>query len=538
MDKRSTANPPPPPSLLGKWPWLIILLVLLLVGFIRYRLVDMPLERDEGEYAYAGQLLLQGIPPYQLAWNMKLPGTYFAYAFGMGVFGQDCAGIHETLMVVNALSIICVFVLGRKLFGPVAGLAACATFGIMSVSPAVLGMAAHANHFVILFALWATLLLWSGEEFYRWYVYFFSGILYGLAFVMKQQGICFSLFAVTFVIGNALVNRAVFSTVFFRKVFYLCLGMVLPLVLMYKYLDMTGVLAKCEFWTYTYAMSYATEVTPRAGLGNFIGYIHNKWPVYFAFFGFILVSLPFILRDKAHRNKILFAAWFLLFSFLGTAIDLNFREHYFILLLPALAIFVGLAIVSLQAAIERRFFKILPALVCLLILGWVVYFQNAFFFQLPAETVSQIVYWGDTPFADMPEVGNYILTNSAPSATVAVIGSEPEIYFYAQRHSATGYMYMYPLMEQQPFASEMQQEMISEIQTNKPDYLVFVHNPDSWNIRPLSDRTIFKWFPGYAATNYVPSAAVNPLPQDSTAFVTGTNSLTTNTIVAIYSRKQ
>ena len=62
------------------------------VGFIRVRLLEMPLERDEGEYAYAGQLLLQGIPPYELAYNMKLPGTYFAYAAGMAVFGQTIGG--------------------------------------------------------------------------------------------------------------------------------------------------------------------------------------------------------------------------------------------------------------------------------------------------------------------------------------------------------------------------------------------------------------------------------------------------------------
>lgn len=539
MDKRPTASPPPSPSLLGKWPWLGVVLVLLLVGFIRYRVVDMPLERDEGEYAYAGQLLLQGIPPYQLAWNMKLPGTYFAYALGMGIFGQDSAGIHEALIIVSSLTIICVFMLTRKLFGRVAGLGACATFGILSVSPAVMGMAAHANHFVILFALWATLLLWSGEEFYRWYVYFFSGILYGLAFLMKQQGICFCVFAATFVLGNAIVNRAVFSTVFYRKVFYLGLGMILPLAVTYKYLDMAGVLAKCEFWTGTYAMSYATEVTPREGLGKFFDYAGKKWPIYFAFFGFILISLPFILRDRTHRNKILFAGWFLLFSFIGTAIDLNFREHYFLLLLPALAVFVGLAISTLQFAIESRFFKIFPALICLLILGWVVYFQRDFYFNLPAPAVSRIIYAGDTPFTDMPQIGDYIRTNSAPSATVAVIGSEPEIYFYAQRHSATGYMYMYPLMERQPFASEMQHEMISEIETNQPQFLVFVRNADSWNAQFLSDPTIFKWFPGYAATNYVPSAALNQMPQDATQFVVGTNSLTaTNTIVAIYIRKQ
>src|SRR5271163_3081897 len=92
--------------LIRLWPWLVVLAVLLFIGFIRLRLLDMPLERDEGEYAYAGQLILQGIPPYELAYNMKLPGTYFAYALGMAVFGQTSAGIHLTLLAVNALTII------------------------------------------------------------------------------------------------------------------------------------------------------------------------------------------------------------------------------------------------------------------------------------------------------------------------------------------------------------------------------------------------------------------------------------------------
>jgi hypothetical protein len=76
------------------WPWLVVLVVLLFVGFIRVRLLEMPLERDEGEYAYAGQLILQGIPPYELAYNMKLPGTYYAYARAWRLFGQTIAGIH------------------------------------------------------------------------------------------------------------------------------------------------------------------------------------------------------------------------------------------------------------------------------------------------------------------------------------------------------------------------------------------------------------------------------------------------------------
>ena len=62
--------------------------VILFFALIRFHLRECPLERDEGEYAYAGQLMLQGIPPYQLAYSMKLPGTFAAYAVILAIFGQ------------------------------------------------------------------------------------------------------------------------------------------------------------------------------------------------------------------------------------------------------------------------------------------------------------------------------------------------------------------------------------------------------------------------------------------------------------------
>ncbi len=529
-------------SLFDLWPWLGVLIVLVLVSFIRFRLLDLPLERDEGEYAYSGQLILQGIPPYELAWNMKLPGTYFAYALGMLPFGQTVAGVHSTLMVVNSLTIIFVFLLGRRLFGAVAGVLACATFGILSVSPAVLGMAAHANHFVILFAVIATLLLWRAEEFHRWYVSFFSGFFYGLAVLMKQQGICFCLFAILFVIASSVVNRKIFTTEFLRKICFLSLGMVLPLALMYRYLQVVGVFPKFWFWTYTYARSYASEMSLHDGMLKFFDYADKKWSIYFAFLGLIVVSLPFVFRNRARGIQIVFAAAFLFFSILGTAIDLNFREHYFILLLPALSIFVGLAVISLQYATANNFFKILPPLICLLILGGSVYQQRQFFFQLPATAVSRVVYAGDAPFADMPAVGDYIRTNSATSATIAVVGSEPEIYFYAQRHSATGYMYTYPLMENQPNAAQMQHEMISQIETNKPEFLVYVSNPDSWNVRTNSSPDIFKWLVKYSGTYYDKRALVDQISWDQTAFVQGNAlknyKLKGTNYVAVFRRKQ
>jgi hypothetical protein len=43
--------------------WLLLALVLLFNFAVRWHLRELPLERDEGEYAYAGQLILQGVPP-------------------------------------------------------------------------------------------------------------------------------------------------------------------------------------------------------------------------------------------------------------------------------------------------------------------------------------------------------------------------------------------------------------------------------------------------------------------------------------------
>src|SRR5499433_4249831 len=97
-----------------RWEYVAICVVILLVSGIRFRLRDFPLERDEGEYAYAGQLILQGIPPYQLAYNMKLPGTYAAYALMMAVFGQTPSGIHIGVILVTSACVLLVFAIARR----------------------------------------------------------------------------------------------------------------------------------------------------------------------------------------------------------------------------------------------------------------------------------------------------------------------------------------------------------------------------------------------------------------------------------------
>ena len=122
------------------WPWIFIIMVILFVGLIRLRLLQIPLERDEGEFAYMGQLMLQGIPPYLLAYNMKLPGIYAIYALIMAVFGQTIYGIHLGLMFANAIAIMLLFILMHRLFGNIAAVVAVIALHFCLLVPLLRGL--------------------------------------------------------------------------------------------------------------------------------------------------------------------------------------------------------------------------------------------------------------------------------------------------------------------------------------------------------------------------------------------------------------
>ena len=500
--------------------WILAVIVFGLVITIRIRFLGIPLERDEGEYAYAGQLMLQGIPPYKLAYNMKFPGTYAAHAMVMSIFGQTTTGIHLGLLVVNAATIVLIFFLGRRLMNSTAGIAAAMSYAVLSVNPSVLGFAAHATHFVMLPVLGGTLLLLDESNRQAFGRLFASGLLFGVGLLMKQPGVFFILFGAIYLAYSDICRFALNTLV--RRNLIFDTGVILPLGITCFLLWCAGVFNQFWFWTIDYAYQYGSLVplsqASQIFFRNVTEVIGTGWALW-AFAGIGLVAGLWNGRTRASTR---FLLGLLAFSVLALCPGFYFRFHYFILVLPAVSLLVGVAISKLSdlAGSHTSVTRFLPLLLVGAALSLPIFLEKKFFFEVSPVEACRMIY-PEGPFPESIKIAEYVRDHTSQNDTIAVLGSEPQIYFYSHRHSATGYVYTYGLMEPQKYAQQMQQEMIRQVELARPRYLIFVAMTDSWLKRPGSEQLIFAWAHDYIPQNYSVTGLVDLSASDRTHYYFG-----------------
>ncbi len=483
---------------------LLVLLLAVMIGVaaIRLRLIDVPLERDEGEYAYAGQLLLRGVPPFAQAYNMKMPGIYAAYAVILAVFGESHRGIHLALVFVNALTTVVFFFFFKRHFDLEIAALGAAGFALLSLVPSVQGVMANAEHFVLFFAGSGLLVLSRAIDSRNRAFVLFSGLLFGMACLMKQHGVFFVAFG-GFLLARALVSRS--PTPWHGRAWtgglFVC-GIALPLGLLCLVLWATGVFDRFWFWTFDYARAYVSQAPLAVGARLLTGGLKELVIDSPLLWSFAVVGLasPFWQKEKTRTFAIVYS--FLVFSFLATCPGFFFRSHYFILLLPAVALAsaVGMSTLARRLAGQRPATEIATVLLAIAMLVQFVSEGPVYFTLTPTEVCRRM--YGTNPFPESLDVARHIRENSSEDETVAVLGSEPQIYFYSRRRSATGYVYTYALMERHKFALDMQKEMIAQIEAARPRFIARVGITTSWLVRHDSPRLIFQWSNDYLASRY------------------------------------
>jgi hypothetical protein len=334
-------------------------------------------------------------------------------------------------------------------------------------------------------------------------------VFLGLAFVMKQPGLLFGVFGGLLVLREGFRQRVPWRARTGHLLIFLA-GWLLPLSAVCLWLAGAGVFQEFLFWTFRYASNYGSIVPWDVGLQvawiNW-GKIFRTAPLIWIL---ILAGVPALAftkgaspvsGDSGGGSDRLFPALWLLFSLLAVSPGNYYRGHYFILLLPAASLFGGIAVTVLQERLggggARNIVPVaLAALAC--IQGLLA--ERRLYFTLSPDAASRSIY-RINPFPEMPEVARFLREHTTPEQTVAVMGSEPELFFLSGRKSSTGQIYAYPLLERQPLALRMQEMLFEDLEKHPPEYVVFVRIPPSWDVGTVDPANV----PGFMerANRYV-----------------------------------
>ena len=311
-DSKSTSVSP--------WTWGLLGLVVALAALVRLRLLNVPLERDEGEYAYAGQLILSGVPPYTLLYNMKLPGTYLMYAASMLFFGKTIIGARLGLLLATSATCLGAFQLARRFVPANDSLAAAASYAVLALSTEMLGPFGHATHYVALFGVWGLVVLADAMERENGKRFFAAGVLLGIAILMKQPGAVFLACAGVWIAVGPSAAKV-------RKFVIVLLGAAAPFALLAIWLLLSGAFGRFWFWVVEYGQAYGGQQQLAEGWDNLRSVASRFLPQAVVFWLLTAGGIALLFTRCYPAPARLRAGSLLLLSFLGVGPGLYFREH-------------------------------------------------------------------------------------------------------------------------------------------------------------------------------------------------------------------
>jgi 4-amino-4-deoxy-L-arabinose transferase-like glycosyltransferase len=481
----------------GTWLiWSLLVASLCLCIFVRVRLLSLPLERDEGEYAYGAQLLLEhrGLL-YRDIHSLKWPGMFGMYALGFFMGGASAVEIHAQLLVLNLLSAGGMFLLACELVHRREALFAVTIFLVLSVLPCIQGFIANAEHFVNFFAIFGWWLLLRGLRNQRGSNLFAAGLLLGVSVCMKQHAVFGVAAGVLIAAWPAENSIAGHKRRLLHRASVFSLGVATAIAAMFLSIWAHGAWNEFWKWTMVYSREYTTQVSFSDAPILLEYQLGRILPVILPASFLALLGLIWSWRKRS-QPALLAVIAILVAGFLGTTPGFYFREHYFLLMVPAVSLLAALGVEAMTSAAQGA--RVLPAVGLFLVLTvlWPLGKQWDLLVTKTVRQVSRALY-GMNPFVESPRIAEYLQRHMDSQESFVIFGSEPQIAFYADRKLASGYIYMYPLMELHPLALSMQQEFIREVTQAQPAYAVMVDVRTSWLVRPNSESLVLKWIPEF-----------------------------------------
>lgn len=284
------------------------------------------IDRDESTFILMGQSWVNGHLPYTELWDLKPPITFLYFASIIYAFGKSFFAIRFFGTLTVAITAFFTYKIGRKISSRKIGIwSAIACIALQSMFGSLQGV--MSEHICMLFFMPALYLIISYQKFY---IYFFSGLLMGLA-VMTKLNMAYALLFIGLYILFSFFKKREYKTGIVNAIGYGTGIIFMILVTIFPYYLQENI---DLWWNSIVKAPLAYSSARRYSIIKLL-------PFYLCIAGFFVYawkkkSLPF---KRSSIQILLIAILGIIFSF---AISGRINGHYLVQLHPILIILVGI----------------------------------------------------------------------------------------------------------------------------------------------------------------------------------------------------
>src|SRR5438552_3445980 len=381
-------------------------------------------------YSVVANEIVDGGRPYIDAVERKPPLLFWTYAAIFKVAGEfNWKALHVVAIVWTLCAMAGLYLVGRELFDRKTGLIAAFFYGVFQPWLTWKNLSFDSEMLMNLPIIWAWAIAFRRSSSRLRPELFAAGVLLGAAFLLKQPAAIATVPRVIYLLlpsyrvrrsltrMNSIIQAAMLTTGFF-----LALGLVT--IVLWK----QGILHDAFYWTI--ADHDVPHVFWQKGIVITLTFLGVCLP--------LVIGAMMVCRDKkgiwvgrAAERTALFGL--LAASAIGAAAGARFYPHYYVQLIPPLALLAAPYYARLWSRMMQPPHWLLRPRVTY---AWLAVTIIAF----------SIKHWtGLAPRLVPSEAGRYLCTHSSPDDRIFIWGQTPEIYLDAHRRPACRYITTFPL---------------------------------------------------------------------------------------------
>jgi hypothetical protein len=538
--QKNTTTQPKPEATFQRYPkktippvWLPVLHVLGLLAVLivlRYQLFDLPLERDESAYAYLGRRAAEGLAPYRDFYEMKPPLLFYSYAALTSVFGYSLAGLRWIAFSLSFVNTVGIYAVSRTFLSSGYAFLAGLIYLLFTVNPYTNAIVAASELVVMSFAIWGLYGVFlfirsSNTSTNRWHL-ILAGAMVMAASMVKQTGVLFmGVVGIALIAHWLTVPKPRNIKILIGHFLWVAAGALVVLLANIGIIFAFGTWDDFWYWNVVFPMSYSKNMTA-GGTSVFFEYAVKTQTSGFEVLwilsgaGILTLWTTAISLTRAQRITLL---TLLLCSAATIYPGQRFYGHYWLQLLPALAIFGALAFLFIGNWLERSAPIAARAVVVgltILVAGLVLGRNIEYWSSVNEKQLIRKMYQGN-PFGEDKIISDFLKKQMRPDDRIGILGSEPQYYVYLDKKAPTRHFYTSFLSRPVERSEAMHYEALKDFEQTKPEYLVFNVVPYSWMFKENTLKIFREGIYSWMMANYEPIAWYDHVGTPQGTLITG-----------------